>query len=130
MLADSGYISEAQVRQVEACGSLQVYMSMGAEAVQQRRLHDFRPAHRRSEQPIQPKSEWRQKMRDRLQTTEGRAIYSLRKQTVEPVFGIIKQVMGFRQFLLRGLQKVHGEWELVTLAYNMKRFRSLKLALG
>jgi hypothetical protein len=49
---------------------------------------------------------------------------------VEPVFGIIKQVMGFRQFLLRGLQKVNGGWELVTLAYNLKRFWNLKRALA
>jgi transposase len=130
VLADSGYASEEQVAELERNRSVQVYVSVGAEAIQQRRLHDFRPAHRRSEQPIEPKCEWRRKMRDKLQTDEGRAIYARRKQTVEPVFGIIKQVMGFRQFLLRGLQKVHGEWELVTLAYNMKRFRNLKMAFA
>lgn len=57
-------------------------------------------------------------------------MYALRKQTVEPVFGIIKSVMGFRQFLLRGLAKVSGEWDLVALAYNCKRFWSLKMTLG
>jgi hypothetical protein len=48
-------------------------------------------------------------------------LYGLRKQTPEPVFGIIKAVMGFRQFLLRGLDKVRGEWRLVTMAWNFKR---------
>ena len=60
----------------------------------------------------------------------GRALYALRKQTAEPVFGIVKDVMGFRQFLLRGLEKVEGEWQLVALAYNMKRLWNLKMAMG
>ena len=68
-------------------------------------------------------------MKAKLETEAGRKLYALRKQTVEPVFGIIKSVMGFRQFLLRGLAKVSGEWTLVTLAYNCKRFWNLKLAL-
>ena len=51
--------------------------------------------------------------------------YGLRQQTVEPVFGIIKEVMGFRRFLLRGLEKVEGEWELVCLAYNCKRLHRM-----
>ncbi len=49
--------------------------------------------------------------------------HRLRQQTVEPVFGIIKGVMGFKQFLLRGLEKIGGEWELVYLAYNCSRHR-------
>ena len=52
--------------------------------------------------------------------------YALRKQTVEPVFGIIKSVMGFRQFSLRGLKKVSGEWTLVCLAWNVKRMAVLR----
>ena len=59
---------------------------------------------------------------------EGRRLYGLRKQTVEPVFGIIKHCMGFRQFLLRGVQKVNGEWELVTLVYNTKRLWNMRKA--
>ena len=51
--------------------------------------------------------------------------YALRKQTPEPVFGIIKSVLGFRQFLLRGLDKVRGEWSLVTMAWNIKRMFTL-----
>ena len=65
------------------------------------------------------------RMKHRLKTTQGRKLYGLRKQTVEPVFGIIKSVMGFRQFLLRGLDSVRGEWNLVTMAWNIKRMAVL-----
>ena len=61
----------------------------------------------------------------RLQTKAGKELYALRKQMPEPVFGIIKSVLGFRQFLLRGLDKVRGEWSLVTMAWNMKRMFAL-----
>ena len=64
-------------------------------------------------------------MHYRLKTVEGKAIYAKRKSTVEPVFGVIKQVMGFRQFLLRGLEAVTGEWTLVCIAYNLKRLHVL-----
>ncbi len=60
-----------------------------------------------------------------LQTREGHALYRLRKQTVEPVFGIIKSVMRFRQFLLRGLGNVSGEWRLVAMAWNIRRMAVL-----
>ena len=60
-------------------------------------------------------------MDHRLKTPEGKKLYALRKQTPEPVFGIIKSVLGFRQFSLRGLDKVRGEWSLVTMAWNLKR---------
>ncbi len=60
-------------------------------------------------------------MAHRLQTPDGRALYALRKQIPEPVFGIIKSVMGFRQILLRGLDAVRGEWNLVTMAWSIKR---------
>jgi hypothetical protein len=64
-------------------------------------------------------------MRHRLRTTEGRTLYKLRQQTVEPVFGIIKSVLGFRQFRLRGKEKTSLEWTLVCLAYNLKRLHRL-----
>ena len=64
-------------------------------------------------------------MRRRLRTVTGQAAYKKRKETVEPVFGIIKAAMGFRRFLLRGLQKVSLEWSLVTLAYNFRRLARL-----
>ena len=65
------------------------------------------------------------RMKYRLKTIQGRKLYGLRKQTVEPVFGIIKSVMGFRQFLLRGLGPVRGEWNLVAMAWNIKRMAVL-----
>ena len=65
-------------------------------------------------------------MAHKLKTPAGRALYALRKQTPEPVFGIIKSVLGFRQFSLRGLEKVRGEWSLVTMAWNLKRMFNLK----
>lgn len=65
-------------------------------------------------------------MKLRLKTRAGRAAYALRKQTVEPVFGIIKSIMGFRQFLRRGLVNVTHEWTLVCLAWNLKRMAVLR----
>ena len=67
-------------------------------------------------------------MAHRLKTKAGRADYGLRKQTVEPGFGIIKHVMHFRQFLLRGMEKVGHEWNLVVLAWNLKRMLKQKMA--
>jgi hypothetical protein len=67
-------------------------------------------------------------MAHRLKTPEGRDLYALRKQTPEPVFGIIKAALGFRQFSLRGLDNVRGEWSLVTMAWNVKRMFTLNPA--
>ncbi len=64
-------------------------------------------------------------MRNRMKTDEGKALYAKRKSTVEPVFGIIKHVMGFRHFMLRGLEAVSGEWNLVCIAFNLKRIYAL-----
>ena len=69
-----------------------------------------------------------EKMRYRLKTPAGRKLYALRKQTPEPVFGIIKSVMGFRQFCLRGLQNARGEWSLVTMSWNLKHMSALQPA--
>ena len=68
-------------------------------------------------------------MRHRLKTGSGKALYKLRQQTVEPVFGIIKSVLGFRQFLLRGVENVSLEWTLVCLAYNLRRLHRLGAGL-
>ena len=65
------------------------------------------------------------KMRHKLKTVEGRRVYAHRKSTVEPVFGIVKHVLGFRQFYLRGLEAVSGEWTLVSMAWNLKRMFAL-----
>ncbi|MFT4584135.1 MAG: hypothetical protein ACI915_001684 [Gammaproteobacteria bacterium] len=69
-------------------------------------------------------------MAHRLRTRDGRAWYALRKQTVEPVFGNIKAVMGFRQFLLRTLEGVRGEWSLVTMAWNIRTMAALRNLAG
>jgi len=65
----------------------------------------------------------------RNQSELGDDGYRLRKHTPEPVFGIIKSALGFRQFLLRGLDRVRGEWTLVTMAWNMKRMFVLASAI-
>jgi len=65
------------------------------------------------------------KMAYKLQTSIGREIYRLRKCTVEPIIGIIKEILGFRQFSLRGLKAVAGEWSLVCLTFNLKRMHIL-----
>ncbi|PKF22769.1 transposase, partial [Pseudomonas hunanensis] len=77
--------------------------------------------------PPQP-SDPVEQMAHRLGTQSGRALYKLRKQTVEPVFGIIKRVMGWRQMSMRGLAKAQGEWSLVTMAWNIKRLHVLRVA--
>ncbi len=72
--------------------------------------------------------DWLRRMKARMAEDGSRAHYRLRKQTVGPVFGIVKEAMGFRRFLLRGLEKFEGEWALVTLAHNCKRLNNLRLA--
>ena len=67
-------------------------------------------------------------MAHRLKTPEGKKLYAQRKHTPEPVFGIIKSVLGFRQFSLRGLAGARGEWSLVTMAWNVKRMFNLSQA--
>lgn len=73
----------------------------------------------------QPTLPFAERMRHRVKTKEGRARYKLRQQTVEPVFGIIKEALGFRRFSMRGLAKVSLEWTLVSVSYNLKRLFSL-----
>ena len=67
----------------------------------------------------------KEKMARKLKTKKGKEVYKKRKETVETVFGIIKSVMGFRQFMLRGIEKVNTEWALVRVAYNFKRLHRL-----
>jgi transposase len=119
LLADNGYFSEGNV---DACvaGGIEPVIAMGREA------HHPSLGERFTEDPPAPEHPTPvEAMRHRLQTKEGKKRYALRKQTPEPVFGIIKSVLGFRQFLLRGLEKVRGEWKLVTMAWNMKRMFAL-----
>ena len=69
-----------------------------------------------------------QRMAHELSTTAGRALDALRKQTAEPVFGIIKHVMGWHQVSMRGLDEAQGEWNLVTMAWNIKHMHVLRAA--
>ena len=124
VLADSGYASGKEVERLERRGT---EVLVATEAEGRRRRHDFRPPEEPRPRPAVG-AEWIAAMRAKMAQPEERARYRLRRQTVEPVFGIVKQVMGFRQFLLRGLDKVEGEWTLVMLAYNCKRLHNLKLA--
>ena len=119
LIADTGYCSAHNVACCEAA-KITPYIATGKEQ------HHSPPLARFSEPPcVQPGADALTHMQHRLCTREGKALYAQRKSTVEPVFGIIKQVMGFRQFMLRGLEKVKGEWTLVCLAYNVKRLRVL-----
>jgi hypothetical protein len=119
LLADSGYFSEGNVNAIAAAG-IEPVIAMGREA------HHPALAERFAQDPVAPENPTAvEAMRHRLQTTEGKKRYALRKQTPEPVFGIIKSVLGFRQFMLRGLNNVRGEWSLVTIAWNIKRMFAL-----
>ncbi len=122
VLVDSGFYSEKAVLEAEGKG-VTVYASVGKQT-HHRSVTDLE-AHQEPK-PLLEGATAKEKMAHRLKTAEGKALYKLRKETVEPVFGIIKEVMGFRRFSLRGLVKVNLEWALVTLAYNVKRLFSLK----
>ena len=119
LLADNGYFSDANVM---LCAAAQIdpMIALG------RQSHYPSLSERFVEAPPAPDNPTPlEAMSHRLQTPAGKKLYALRKQTPEPVFGIIKSVMGFRQFLLRGLDNVQGEWSLVTMAWNMKRMFAL-----
>jgi len=119
LLADSGFFSAANV---EACAAAKIAPLIAGC----REPHHRSWKARFAEPPPAPDDPTPlEAMRHRLATPEGRQAYALRKQTPEPVFGIIKSVMGFRQFSLRGLDKVKGEWNLVTMAWNIKRMYAL-----
>jgi hypothetical protein len=125
-LADNGYANGAEVESLAESG-IEVLVATGAEG--RRRRHDFRPA-KGGAPPEEPQAEWLKAMAAKLASEPGRALYRLRQQTVEPVFGIVKAVLGFTRFALRGRGKVAGEWNLVALAYNCKRLHKLKLAMA
>ena len=115
LLADNGYFSAANVTACAAAG-IDPLIAMG------RQPHYPSLAERFEDTPPPPENLTPvEAMAYRLKTPDGRKLYALRKQVPEPVFGIIKSVLGFRQFLLRGLDRVQGEWSLVTMAWNMKR---------
>jgi transposase len=119
LLADTGYFSVANV---QACVAADIdpLLAMGRQPHHPPLAERFAPDPPPPEQPTPLEA-----MAHRLRTQEGKKLYALRKHTPEPVFGIIKAALGFRQLLLRGLDKVRGEWNLVTMAYNLKRLFAL-----
>ena len=119
MLADAGYYSDENVKLCED-EKITPYISFGKEQHNQPLEDRFREPQELPEDATDI-----EKMKHRLQTKEGKAIYALRKSMVEPVFGVIKHVMGFRQFMLRGFDKSQGEWNLMCIAYNLKRLHTI-----
>jgi transposase len=117
---DNGYFSAANVQALEARG-IEPYIATGREP------HHLSWRAFFAEQPALPpeSASLKEKMAYKLRTEIGQAIYRLRKCTVEPVIGIIKEILGFRQFSLRGLTAAAGEWCLVCLAFNLKRLHVL-----
>jgi transposase len=122
LLGDNGYFSEANVKACEAA-KIEPLLAMGRDSHHPSLSERFAEAPPAPENPTPVEA-----MAHRLQTPGGKKLYALRKCIPEPVFGIVKSVLGFRQFLLRGLDKVKGEWSLVTMAWNLKRMFALKAA--
>jgi len=122
LLADTGYFSAGNVEACDRAG-IEPVIAMGRQPHHPPLTERFEKAPEVPDNPTPVES-----MAHRLKTPEGRALYALRKQTPEPVFGIIKSVLGFRQFSMRGLEKTRGEWSLVTMAWNLKRMFALKYA--
>lgn len=120
LLTDNGFFSEANVEATRKAG-IEPLMALGREA-------PHMPLVERMQIPESPDEDATalEEMAHRLKTPEGRALYGRRKSTVEPVFGQIKRVLGFRQFMLRGFAQICGEWTLVTIAYNLRRLFQLR----
>ena len=121
ILADSGYLSQTNVEQCVAA-RIEPLIAMGRSRHHVSWKQRFAAAPKSPPESATPM----QKMAHRLKTPRGRKLYALRKQTPEPVFGIIKSVMGYRQCLLRGLENVKGEWNLVTMSWNIKRMFAMQ----
>lgn len=119
LLADTGYYSEANVGLCEE-KNVTPYIAVARQGHHQPLMERFTEP-----PPLPDDADAVEIMRHRLKTKSGKAIYAKRKSTIEPVFGIIKAVMGFRQFLLRGLDTVKDEWDLVCIAFNLKRLFAL-----
>lgn len=120
--ADTGYFCEKAVLEVEDDDGPMVYCAVEKQS-HHRTVEDLL----KKAEPVPPPDDApvKEKMAFRLKTQAGRTVYKKRKETVEPVFGIIKTILGFRGFLLRGLDKVSIEWDLITAAYNFKRLHKL-----
>jgi len=121
-VADTGYYSENNVLLSEKQGFMPIIST--SREVHNSYLKDILENKPPGETPCSTL----ERMKHKLKSKEGKEIYKKRKQTVEPVFGIIKEVLGFRRFSLRGEYKTDNEWSLVCAAYNLKRF--YKLSMG
>jgi transposase len=122
---DNGYFSENNIQVFES-RTIDPYIATGRGSHHK----NWKTYFAKLPDPPEEDASLTVKMAYKLQTEIGKAIYRLRKCTVEPVFGIIKEVMGFRQFSLRGLTAAAGEWNLVCLAFNLKRMHTLYQAKG
>jgi transposase len=127
VLADSGYVNGDAFDRLES-DKKRPFVALGRD-YHTKREYDYRPTELTQQSTKTVKDPRLKKMAERLDTDVGRWLYRLRNRTVEPVFGIAKSVMGFRQFSVRGLDRVNGEWSLVALAYNVKRLANLKSAV-
>lgn len=120
-VADTGYFSENNVLKVQGQEIEPII------AVSREQHNSFLETFLNQGGQLKPGDTVIEKMRQRLSSREGAGIYKKRKQTVEPVFGIIKEVLGFRRFSLRGEQETDAEWSLVCVAYNLKRLFKLSV---
>ena len=117
VVTDSGYCSEANLKHLEK-RKIEGFIATDRESYRNRQQPGPRG-------PLPQGATRVDRMRRKLQTKVGAAIYSRRKTVVEPVFGQIKQARGFRQFLLRGLEKVQGEWAMICLTHNILKLHRL-----
>lgn len=122
LIADNGYCSDSNA---QACSDAHIEPLLALR----REVHHLPVLERFAPDAPEPETTGPlTRMAHQLGTQAGKALYRLRKQTVEPVFGIIKRVMGWRQMSMRGLDKAQGEWSLVTMAWNIKRMHVLRAA--
>ncbi|MCP4237916.1 MAG: transposase [Aestuariibacter sp.] len=119
---DTGYFSKNNIAGLEARG-IDPYIATGRSPHHQ----GWRAFFLDNPDPPPKDASVKEQMAYKLRTQIGNALYRLRKSTVEPVIGIIKEVLGFRQFSLRGMFAAGGEWTLVCLAYNLKRLHTLQV---
>jgi transposase len=119
---DNGYFSAANITAFAQRG-VEPYIATGREP----HYHSWQNYFKEQAAPPPDDAAPREKMAYKLQTEIGKVCYGLRKCTIEPVIGIIKEILGFRQFSLRGLLKAAGEWNLVCIGYNLKRLHTLLL---
>jgi hypothetical protein len=129
VLVDNGYYSEAAVSQVETNPQGQptgvtVYAAMDKTS-HHRGVEDLEK--KEDPEAPDPGATLKEILGHRMKTQEGKALYGLRKETVEPVFGIVKETMGFRRFSMRGKAKAALEWTLVTLSYNLRRLHRVQV---